>query len=42
MSDRATITDHSFDKQSPPANSQTGISVGHENLRFCEDVRYLH
>jgi len=42
MSDRAMISQNTLDEQSPPANSQASINVGHEDLRFCEDVRYLH
>lgn len=36
------ITDHSFNEKKSPMKGQTGISVGHEDLRGREDVRYLH
>jgi hypothetical protein len=42
MSNRAAITDHSINEQTTTMDVQTSVSVGHEGLLVCEDVRYLH
>lgn len=36
------MIENPLDEQSPAMNSQSGVTVGHEDLRFGEDVRYLH
>ena len=42
MRNRAAVTDDPLNQQLPTINSQTGISVGHEDLRVSRDVRHLH
>ncbi|MDR6689094.1 hypothetical protein J2Y41_004700 [Arthrobacter sp. 1088] len=42
VGNRPLITDHPLNEKKSPVNGQTGISVGHEDLRGREDVRYLH
>jgi len=42
VGDRPSLSYHSLNEQTSAMQVQTGISVGHEDLLGCEDVRHLH
>ncbi|MDT5176827.1 MAG: hypothetical protein QOJ95_1025 [Mycobacterium sp.] len=42
MSHRTVSVDDPLNQQQTTMNSQTGISVGHEDLLVGRDVRHLH